>query len=251
MLPPDHLERTIYERSFVRRTIPGATGGSNRYKGSHPRSTLGPVEPAHYAELLADPAAFLDHGDAAVRRLAVAACGTRTDDEDTVSRLAHALANDVSARVRAEAAEALGSAPSRLDVLLAATADEDSIVREAVATALGEHADAAALPWLIAAVTDDPDRLVREAAIAALGAIGDPNAIDVLLWAVTKGAPQLRRRSVVALTVFDSPQVAAALQAAAHDRNPMVREAAEMVVGRPATWEPLEVGEPPDHRDEA
>jgi HEAT repeat protein len=209
------------------------------------------VEPAHYAELLADPAAFLDNADAAVRRLAVAACGARTDDEDTITRLAHALTNDASARVRAEAAEALGSAPGRLDVLLAATADDESIVREAVATALGEQADAAALPWLITAVTDDPDRLVREAAIAALGAIGDSNAIDVLLWAVAKGAPQLRRRSVVALTVFDGAAVAAALQAAAHDRNPMVREAAEMVVGRPTTWEPLEFSEPLDDPDEA
>jgi hypothetical protein len=32
--------------------------------------------------------------------------------------------------------------------------------------------------------------------------------------------------------VFDSPQIEAAIRVARDDRNPMVREAAEMVIGR-------------------
>ena len=94
---------------------------------------------------------------------------------------------------------------------------------------------------MIDAAAGDDDKLVREAAIAALGAIGDPTALPTLLEIVTSAGPQLRRRTVVALSVFDGPDVESALRAAAHDRNPMVREAAEMVVGRPATWEPVEL----------
>ncbi|MEA3502390.1 MAG: HEAT repeat domain-containing protein, partial [Actinomycetota bacterium] len=71
-----------------------------------------------------------------------------------------------------------------------------------------------------------------EAAVAALGAIGDEAALATLLGLVAVAPPQVRRRAVVALTVFDDPAVEPAIRAAASDRNPSVREAAEMVVGR-------------------
>ena len=54
---------------------------------------------------------------------------------------------------------------------------------------------------------------------------------DKLLGLVANGPPQVRRRTVVALTAFDGPEVEAAFAAARDDRNPMVREAAEMVIG--------------------
>jgi HEAT repeat protein len=88
---------------------------------------------------------------------------------------------------------------------------------------------------MIHAGEPDEDKLVREAAVAALGAIGDHEAVPTLLDLITNGPPQIRRRCVAALSVFDGPEVEAALRAAAADRNPMVREAAEMVVGRTAT----------------
>jgi len=66
--------------------------------------------------------------------------------------------------------------------------------------------------------------------------------LPVLLDLVATGPPQVRRRCVVALTVFDGDEVEAAIRAAAVDRNPMVREAAEMVVGRPTPeWTPLQL----------
>ena len=187
---------------------------------------------ADYADLIRDPLPFLGHTDEPVRWLAVSACHARIDDPAVRDAVCETLRTDTAARVRAEAAEALGSAPDRFTDLMAATEDPDSIVREAVATAFGEICDAEALPWLTAAATGDDDKLVREAAIAALGAIGDSAALPVLLQIVTSGGPQLRRRAVVALSVFDGPEVEGALHHAATDRNPMVREAAEMVVGR-------------------
>ena len=68
--------------------------------------------------------------------------------------------------------------------------------------------------------------------MAALGAIGDDAAIEPLLRLIGAGPPQVRRRAIAAITVFDDPRIEPAIQRAAFDRNPGVREAAEMVVGK-------------------
>lgn len=136
--------------------------------------------------------------------------------------------------IRSEIVEVLGRlGADAYPVVWAAREDESIRVIEAVATALGEIGDAAALPWLLEVGDDHPDGLVREAAVAALGAIGDDRALPTLLEAVRNGKPQIRRRAVVALTAFEGPQVEAALLAARLDRNPMVREVAEAILGRP------------------
>lgn len=183
--------------------------------------------------LIADPVPYLRHSDPDLRRLAVAACADRV--EETAVRIAALLAGDPEARVRAEAAEVLGRAGvEALDALDRARDDPDADVVEAVVTAYGEIGSTAPVPWLIESAAGSSDRLVQEAAVAALGAIGDDRAVPLLLELVASGPPQVRRRSVVALTVFDDGRIEPALRAAARDRNPGVREAAEMVVGRSA-----------------
>lgn len=140
---------------------------------------------------------------------------------------------DPDPTVRAMAVEALGASNGDvMETLAAAAADEEGSVREAVATAYGERGDTAAVDWLIDRARRDEERLVREAAVAALGAIGDDRAVPILLELVGDAPPRIRRRAVVALTVFDDPAVEPAIRRAATDRNPGVREAAEMVVGR-------------------
>lgn len=187
---------------------------------------------ADLAALVNDPVSFLADPDGKVRRLAVSACSGKVD-ADVAAALKSVLKSDAVGRVRAEAAEVLSEVgPDALQPLLAATADADGVVREAVATGLGELEDSAAVPWLLAAAADDEEKLVREAAVAALGAIGDQSAVPLLLELVESGPPQVRRRSVVALSVFDGPHIEAAIRTARDDRNPMVREAAEMVFGR-------------------
>ena len=109
-------------------------------------------------------------------------------------------------------------------------------VVEAATTALGEIGDPTAVPWLIETSANHENALVREAAIAALGSIGDQRSLPTLLEAVRTGKPQIRRRAVVALTAFEGPEVEAALTTARLDRNPMVREVAEMVLGRETRW---------------
>lgn len=181
--------------------------------------------------LVAAPLDFVADDDPRTRRLAISACSGRVDGPVRAA-LETALATDPDPRVRAEAAEVISEAgPVVLETLLAATADPEGVVREAVATGLGELERDEALPWLLGAAAGDTDKLVREAAVAALGAIGDERAVPLLLELVSNGPPQVRRRSVVALSVFDGPNVEAAIHAARDDRNPMVREAAQMVVG--------------------
>ncbi len=192
--------------------------------------TSNETDRATLAALLADPTSALDSPDAAVRRLAVAAAVARPELR---LRIIDLLRNDPAPIVRRECAETLGLAAVDDPVpLAAALGDADPAVREAAVTALGELEAASLVPTLAALALDDPDNLVREAAVAALGAIGDPAAVPTLLDLISSGPPQVRRRCVAALTVFEGSEVEAALRSAAADRNPMVREAAEMVVGR-------------------
>lgn len=183
-------------------------------------------------DLVAKPGKYLTDTDPAVRRLAVSACSGRVTAE-LAEALGRILETERDARVRAEAAEVLAEiGRPALEVLLQAAHDDSGTVREAAATGLGELADDAALPWLMEAAATDTEKLVREAAVAALGAIGNEHAVPLLLDLVASGPPQVRRRCVVALSVFDGLNIEAAIRAARDDRNPMVREAAEMVIGR-------------------
>lgn len=185
------------------------------------------------ATMIVDPGQFLDVDDPSDRRIAVAASLRHPLLFD---RLRDMLLTDPDPIVRRECAEVLGlSGSGEPDLLRRALADGIAEVREAAATALGEIADTGSVDVLIGRATDsDEDKLVREAAVAALGAIGDDRAIPALLNLIASGPPQIRRRCVPALSVFDGDEVEPALRNAAHDRNPMVREAAEMVVGRTA-----------------
>ncbi len=185
-------------------------------------------------ELHRDPERFLDTTEPANRRIAVAASLHHPELHD---RLSEMLFTDSAAVVRRECAEILGlSGAGDADVLHRALQDEAAEVREASVTALGEVASPlSVVPLIERAADDDEDKLVREAAVAALGAIGDERATPTLLALIESGPPQIRRRCVPALSVFDGNEIEAALRRAAQDRNPMVREAAEMVVGRSAS----------------
>ncbi len=183
--------------------------------------------------LLDDPLPYLSHEEAAVRRLAISACVASGLGGDSVDEICRLAIEDEDGAVRAMAAEALGGTGVECaDVLVRGRHDDDPRVVEAIATAYGERRDPSAVPWLIELASTEGDRAGREAAVAALGAIGDEAALATLLELVAAAPPQVRRRAVVALTVFDDSAVEPAIRAAARDRNPSVREAAEMVVGR-------------------
>ena len=180
---------------------------------------------------IADPAAGLGHPDPVIRRMAA----SNLPPGEALAHRAQLvdLLTDDEQTVRAAAAEALGNVGSAaLDDLIRAGSDEAPSVREAAATAMGEIGDPEVLPWLVEAAGADPDRSVREAATAALGAVGDRGAIEPLLALIAEAPPTVRRRAIAAITVFEDPRIEPAIRRAALDRNPGVRETAEMVVGR-------------------
>ena len=174
--------------------------------------------------IIDDPTAGLDDSRSELRRLAVSLLAP------DAARLPELLASDPSPHVRAAAAQALTDSRS-VAALLAGGGDVAAEVREAVAFALGEIGDAAATEWLSAAAANDTDDGVREAAVAALGAIEDEGALALLVALSASAPPKVRRRAVVALSAFDHPAALEAIKEAASDRNPMVKEVAEMVVG--------------------
>ena len=62
--------------------------------------------------------------------------------------------------------------------------------------------------------------------MAALGAIGDPAGLPAIL-AATGDKATVRRRAIIALALFDGPEVDEALSRASVDRDWQVRQAAE------------------------
>ena len=181
--------------------------------------------------LTIDPSSFLESQDPALRRLAVTSINEANAAD--LCEVLPLLVADPSTPVRAALAEKLGTCgEAGVNALLQLREDAEPTVRESVATAYGEIGDPSPIEWLIERVRSDDDRQVKEAAVAALGSIGDPSAVEALLEFVKAGPPQVRRRAIAAITVFDDDRIEPVLVRAAMDRNPGVREAAEMVVGR-------------------
>ncbi len=126
-----------------------------------------------------------------------------------------------------------------VDSLVARLGDDEPLVAETAAWALGELIPGAgpetrrvAVDSLGSVTAGHRDPLCREAAVAALGAIGDASSIQVVIDALVD-KPPIRRRAAVALAAFDDPRVDDALQRCLADRDWQVRQAAEDILGRP------------------
>ncbi|MEY2467401.1 MAG: hypothetical protein QOF21_99 [Actinomycetota bacterium] len=170
---------------------------------------------------------LLTDSDPSVRATAFAAL-QRCDALDAGELLAGLDDSDASVRRRCATLAATArdnDTNARLRVLLR---DDDHLVAEASAWALGEWGAAAAnaVDELASMTTSHDEPLCREAAVAALGAIGDERALAAILRACTD-KPAVRRRAVLALAPFDGVEVEAAIDAALTDRDWQVRQAAE------------------------
>ena len=102
--------------------------------------------------------------------------------------------------------------------------DDDALVVDAAAFALGEFVDHLAVDKLCRVAASHEDARCRESAIAALGAIGDDAARDVIIGALDD-KPPVRRRAIVALANYEGPDIEAALERASEDRDWQVRAA--------------------------
>jgi HEAT repeat protein len=124
------------------------------------------------------------------------------------------------------------SAPRASPPIAALLDDDDAMVVEIAAWALGERSDPdpTVIDRLAEIAGDHADPLAREAAVAALGAIGDPRGLPAVL-AATGDKPAVRRRAVVALSAFEGPAVDAAWARARTDRDRQVRDAVDELLG--------------------
>lgn len=194
--------------------------------------------------------AHLDDCDPAVRAAALGAL-ERTGDlgphdlieaardpEPTVRRRVAELAAVLGARSSDAATQQAVSDGALLFLL----ADEDDMVVEVAAFALGElslvdepsggdrDGDCSeGAPRRVAALaevaTDHADALCREAAVAALGAIGHPAGLPAVLTGCGDRA-SIRRRAVLALSAFDDESVTTMLEKLSTDRDLQVSQAA-------------------------
>jgi HEAT repeat protein len=166
--------------------------------------------------------------DPATRAVALGALRRAAPDRAGAA-VAAALA-DPDARVRRRAAQLAAGLGASVPAgrLVGLLDDDDPLVADAAAWALGEHPrpGRTAVAALARTATDHRDPLVREAAVAALGAIGDPAGLPSVLHACGD-KPAIRRRAVLALAPFEGPEVDAALARARDDRDWQVRQAAE------------------------
>jgi HEAT repeat protein len=138
------------------------------------------------------------------------------------------ILGDPDPSARRDALEQLAHVPlddvEILDVVIDRLGDDDALVVDAAAFALGEHAYAGGVERLCVIAKDHDDPRCRESAIASLGAIGDDRAREVILAALSDKAP-IRRRAIVALANFEGPDIDAALETASEDRDWQVRSA--------------------------
>jgi HEAT repeat protein len=106
--------------------------------------------------------------------------------------------------------------------------DDDALVVDAAIFALGEHLDRDAVERLATIALEHDDARCRESAVASLGAIGDDRGRAAVLAAL-EDKPPVRRRAIVALSNFEGPDVDAALERAANDRDWQVRAAVDQL----------------------
>ncbi|AXQ55539.1 HEAT repeat domain-containing protein [Streptomyces koyangensis] len=166
--------------------------------------------------------------DAGVREAAVAAIGMWPDHVDDVADALVKAAGDPEPAVRVRAVRALSDCDGALDLLLAASTDEDDEVREAAVTLLGRHsADEEAFDGLLRALEDEsPD--VRIRAIASLpDAVTRPESARPALHApLSDPDPTVRSAALEALTLRwpTHPEThTATLNFATTDPDPTVR----------------------------
>lgn len=133
--------------------------------------------------------------------------------------------------VRREAIAELGSlghCPVSPDLLIASLHDDDPLVAEAAAFALGECGIGDAEAALADMVSSHDDARCRETAVVSLGLLGRDSSRATVIAALND-KPTVRRRAVVALANFEGEDIEAALDHAANDRDWQVRSAVEQL----------------------
>ncbi|MDD1667364.1 MAG: HEAT repeat domain-containing protein [Methanomicrobiales archaeon] len=168
--------------------------------------------------------------DPRVRKAAIASLG-RSGDPRAVAPLV-ALMSDENRVVREASAQALGSLGElAVAPLLEALGDPDWHIRMGSAIALRIIGDPRAVEPLMGALGDE-NRFVRREAVKSLGRMGDPRATDLLIAALADPDSGVRIRAAAALGKIADPKALPPLTRAASDRNPELHDAAVEAISK-------------------
>ena len=195
------------------------------------------------------------HSDrVADRWLAAEALAEGDPGREGVAALAELL-SDPDPLLRSEAARTLGQIGGKAarQALLQAAASSDVPAQVAAADGLGMLPATQESVAALAGLLDSADAAVRQSAAEALARLDPPQpardgttaapAIQARLLALmqTDGTPMVRRGAVLALGRWGDSDVAAALAARQEDESedPLVRQAAALVLSRPRREAPV------------
>ncbi|KUM94235.1 hypothetical protein AQI88_22975 [Streptomyces cellostaticus] len=169
----------------------------------------------------------------AVNRGSAAIWLVRQAPGQALDPLVDALEKEPVASVRGSVATALGQLADAAAVpaLQAALSDEVASVRGSAATALGRLADAAAVPALQAALTDEVAS-VRGSAATALGRLADASVVPALQVVLTDEDAAVRGSAATALGRLADVAAVPALQAVLADEDGSVRGSAANALGQ-------------------
>jgi len=117
-----------------------------------------------------------------------------------------------------------------VEPLILALKDEDVVVRDVAASALGKIGDGRAVEPLINAL-NDVDREVRTGAVYALGRIGDDGAVEPLVHSLRDASPIVRRDAAWALGEIGDGRAVEPIIQALNDEDKYVRWGAAEALG--------------------
>jgi hypothetical protein len=168
--------------------------------------------------------------DPRVRKAAISSLG-KSGDPRAVAPLI-ALMSDENRVIREAAAQALGSLGElAVDPLVEALADPDWHIRMGSAIALRIIGDPRGVEPLIRAIGDE-NRFVRREAVKSIGRIGDPRATDRLIAALEDPDTGVRIRAVAALGKIADPRALPPLTRALTDRDSEMHDAAVEAISK-------------------
>ena len=171
-------------------------------------------------------------GDAATGTVPVARTMPANNTEVSQQTAAVGLNDDLADRLRAvQRLAIMPDAAATRDLALLLSQDEDSLIRQIAAIALGKIGGARAEAALTAALQDE-ESLVRGRAIQALAKWG-PDALGSLVETLMKDpAPNVRRQAALSLGRMSGAGALDALQAAQADPDYAVRQAVIFALSR-------------------
>jgi putative membrane-bound dehydrogenase-like protein len=174
------------------------------------------------------------HTSAEARALAVFALG-RIGAGSTKAAVRAALDDsDFLVRVAAARMAGLTRDQNALDRLMQMAQRDHPAARRQAATALGQIADARAVPALIAAAANPDDRFVEHSIVHSLITLRDGAA---LTEALRHGSPAVRKAALIAMDQMDgSPLRRDQIAAALNDADPQLRKAGLWVISRHPEW---------------